>query len=217
MSPKRDVPTAHFKLRDLTTLWVGLGFVPFFYVIKYLDYYFYQHLLVEDGVVEYLTAFCFLVASVLTLFQKPIEIRWINALVVLAFLWVALEEVSYGQRLFGFATSEAMHELNVQSEMNLHNLPWLQGLVIPAGVLMGTALMVYWSLKPHKLAQQWRFLAVPLSVLPFLTWLADLFLLIYLKQLWPTDALYFIEKIDMEAAEFSTAIGCFLWSTRVYK
>lgn len=208
---------ADVHFRNKTTFLIGLGFIPFFYLIKYLDYYFYQNLLVEDGAVEYLTALGFLVASVVTFIQKPIAIRWINLMVVFAFLWVALEEVSYGQRIFGFATSDTMHQLNVQSEMNLHNLPWLQGFVIPVGVLIGTGLMVYWSINASKLSPRWSFLAVSFYILPFLTGLADLFIIIYAKELWLGDTLYFIEKIDMEAAEFLTAIGCFLWSTKVYR
>ncbi len=37
-------------------------------------------------------------------------------------LWIALEEVSYGQRIFGFGTPAFLNALNTQGEFNLHNL-----------------------------------------------------------------------------------------------
>src|SRR5687767_344157 len=40
----------------------------------------------------------------------------------LALFVIAMEEISWGQRLFGFATPETLAELNWQSEFNFHNV-----------------------------------------------------------------------------------------------
>jgi hypothetical protein len=52
----------------------------------------------------------------------------------LSFLGLALlfflgggEEISWGQRLFGWATPEMLQQTNVQHETNLHNLAWMHG------------------------------------------------------------------------------------------
>ena len=52
--------------------------------------------------------------------------RLLLGFAALAFL-VAMEEVSWGQTLFSWSTPEALQELNIQSETNLHNLRTLQG------------------------------------------------------------------------------------------
>jgi hypothetical protein len=50
---------------------------------------------------------------------------WVKAMgygLALLSLLAAGEEISWGQRLFGFETSESMRQLNYQNETNLHNL-----------------------------------------------------------------------------------------------
>ena len=56
----------------------------------------------------------------------------------LGFVFIAGEEISWGQRIFGFAGPEALLENNLQSEANLHNLLGrlaLEGAYIAIGLL----------------------------------------------------------------------------------
>ncbi len=91
----------------------------------------------EDGLIEYLTALCFLISSLLcfTLFVKgrfrdgEYQERYQSYRQRLFFLLLALvlfcgfgEEISWGQRIFGFGTPELFMEHNVQKEFNIHNL-----------------------------------------------------------------------------------------------
>lgn len=93
----------------------------------------------EDGVIESLGAFLFLIAS-LFLFgsyfrlrkikaaaHKKFETIWILALAFLFFVAFG-EEISWGQRIFNFATPEALREINHQHEFNLHNINMVHGL-----------------------------------------------------------------------------------------
>lgn len=48
--------------------------------------------------------------------------RWLALLLGLALLLMFLEEISWGQRLFAIATPDWLERLNLQQEMNLHNL-----------------------------------------------------------------------------------------------
>jgi hypothetical protein len=49
---------------------------------------------------------------------------------------VAGEEVSWGQRLLGMGTPEALAEVNVQGETNLHNIEGVHGIVRAVGVVV---------------------------------------------------------------------------------
>lgn len=42
------------------------------------------------------------------------------------FIFVAGEEISWGQRIFGFATPDELREINTQDEFNFHNLEVIQ-------------------------------------------------------------------------------------------
>lgn len=82
----------------------------------------------EDGFAEWLTALAYVITSGLALLvvraawsRSRIVAFAYGALVVGAF-FVAGEEVSWGQRLFGFAGPEELTSANLQGEANLHNL-----------------------------------------------------------------------------------------------
>ncbi len=83
----------------------------------------------EDGPVEWATVTVLLFLAWILLRDLPKLGRvlpgWQKAggwlLFVLALL-AAGEEISWGQRIFGWETGERMQELNLQSETNLHNL-----------------------------------------------------------------------------------------------
>jgi hypothetical protein len=60
---------------------------------------------------------------------------------VVASLYIALEEISYGQRIFGWVTPQAWDVVNDQQETNLHNTSsWLDQkprLLLELGVIIG--------------------------------------------------------------------------------
>lgn len=76
----------------------------------------------EDSFFEWITALSFLTASMLLLnnYRKTRNI-WILLLGLLLFFGAG-EEISWGQRLAGFETPEALNQVNVQREFNIHNL-----------------------------------------------------------------------------------------------
>lgn len=83
----------------------------------------------EDGFIENLTSLAFLIAGVAFLYQcrksefRSIVTAGLGVLCVVA----AGEEISWGQRVFGIQTPESLRAVNVQHELNLHNLEWIQG------------------------------------------------------------------------------------------
>lgn len=97
-----------------------------------------QSLFREDGVVESLGALAFLIASIAFVVARfrlpaPAEARsWLVryqvfhlVLATLMFLAFA-EEISWGQRIFGWQSPDALAEINTQGETNIHNLKWFQ-------------------------------------------------------------------------------------------
>lgn len=83
----------------------------------------------EDGLIENLTSLAFLAAGLFFLShtRKPhfhfLLIAGLGLLCIVA----AGEEISWGQRILGIQTPESIRAVNVQHELNLHNLQWIQG------------------------------------------------------------------------------------------
>ena len=83
----------------------------------------------EDGLFEYLTTVFFLMASgffIMALIKKNGGITnytklFIFGLALFCFV-VGMEEISWGQRIFGIETPEALKEINFQEETTVHNL-----------------------------------------------------------------------------------------------
>ena len=80
----------------------------------------------EDSWVENLTAVWFLLAGFLlfgtALVERSFFRRCVYILGGLALVFAAGEEISWGQRLFGFATPEFLLPLNEQKEFTVHNI-----------------------------------------------------------------------------------------------
>lgn len=82
----------------------------------------------EDGVYESLGALLFLLASIVFLlsFLKTHSRKLLFLLFALAFFFAAGEEISWGQRIFGFRTPPALEANNAQKEFSVHNLRFIQ-------------------------------------------------------------------------------------------
>ena len=94
---------------------------------------------VEDGLIENLSAIYYFIASVVCFY---IFIKFSNQggdnyltknrnyfiLFLGIFLFICFgEEISWGQRIFGFTTSNSVKAINVQGETNFHNLIYIDG------------------------------------------------------------------------------------------
>lgn len=188
----------------------------------------FAYLLREDGAFETLTAaFLFLACAVSHQLAgvarrlgsgKVAVALWIGAA---AFLFVGMEEISWGQRLLSLKTPDALSAVNEQHELNLHNVKGLHGgtevkvfLVLSAyGTLSGLALAWACTRKMRwpKLAswcETLRWFVVPVRFAP------------YFLQMWIYTILrrndsrllqVFPEKrLVKELLEFLFALGCYL-------
>jgi hypothetical protein len=124
----------------------------------------------ETGIIENTTviflviAIGFCVASLSR--TNRLELRgslraWLFILIMGA-AYFALEEISYGQHMFGWDTAEAWKELNDQGETNLHNVHSLFDQVpralLSLGILIGGVLLpLYRHFRDIKLDESSRF------------------------------------------------------------
>src|SRR5688572_3880089 len=84
-------------------------------------------LILENRPVELLTFILLLAGGVLGVrlawrVSGPSWIRAFYAAFATGLLLTAMEEVAWGQQLFGFATPELLARINVQGETTLHNI-----------------------------------------------------------------------------------------------
>ena len=82
----------------------------------------------EDSWVENLTVVWFLLAGLLLLVTALVERiffrRCVYILGAMAMVFATGEEISWGQRIFGFATPDFLMHLNYQKEFNVHNISY---------------------------------------------------------------------------------------------
>jgi hypothetical protein len=83
-------------------------------------------LVIEDSVVEWATVFGLVLAAVLATGRARAERSrrraWVFAALAAACAFVALEEISWGQRLFGIANPDFFVKYSDQKETNVHNV-----------------------------------------------------------------------------------------------
>ena len=128
----------------------------------------------ENGVVENATMAMFALASLLCLF---FTFRTESSLRYYLLLWTMLslvfcgEEISWGQFWLGYSTPEILSS-NIQSEANIHNLPWFTPKVVhsPRDLVSSQGLFylgffAYFFLLP--MASLWRPLGTILNRLRF--------------------------------------------------
>jgi hypothetical protein len=81
----------------------------------------------EDGIIEYGSAFLLLVCCIVSVilafrFSGQRSRTVMHSLFAFVFFVMVGEEISWGQRIFGLSTPEIMKNINVQDELNIHNL-----------------------------------------------------------------------------------------------
>ena len=89
----------------------------------------YNYFVSEDSWVEYGTFVCYLLAGFLVLRAIKIDQstrRLGYILLCLGLFFIAMEEISWGQRLFGIRTPHIIAQFNQQSELSLHNVSFFQ-------------------------------------------------------------------------------------------
>jgi len=96
----------------------------------------YQYFIKEDSLSEYAQSIIYLLSSVfaLSIAYRSLKSRLnllgvLYGILALGLFFISMEEISWGQRIFGIANPEYFDKHNVQGEMTLHNLAYVQPLL----------------------------------------------------------------------------------------
>ncbi len=113
---------------------VHIGLISLSFIFSYAVFFFAEENMIikltdEADFFESLTAIGFLGASIV-FFMSFLKNRKQYVFLILAFIlfFGFGEEISWGQRIFGWGTPEAMKAVNVQGETNIHNLAIFNGI-----------------------------------------------------------------------------------------
>ncbi|MGI6278496.1 MAG: hypothetical protein ACOYJ8_01640 [Patescibacteria group bacterium] len=131
-------------LKNKIVFWLPLFLTLAFFIFRIINRQKYFLLIQEDGLVEYLQSFFYLAA---TIFSVIIANRLLKkgqkklALIYLFFslglFFIAGEEVSWGQRIFGLDNPDFFAQHNTQEEISIHNLGPIQDLLHFGYILVG--------------------------------------------------------------------------------
>lgn len=141
-------------------LWLPVACTVALFVINAISPDFYQSYILPEGYgfLEF-TQFAVLLVGffiAMALFRFPLvrESRLLSAAAVvfaLACLYIAGEEMSWGQHFFYWSTPDYWSEINRQDETNLHNVsPWFNHrprLVLELGIFAGAVLLPIWQMR----------------------------------------------------------------------
>ena len=184
----------------------------------------YEAIGVEDGILEW-TQFIFLIVSVcLSIllafrFKKEKILFLIYLLFSLALLFVALEEISWGERIFDGVNADlvpvSLMGRNIQGEINIHNIDSIHSKIGYVYILLGFLGCFSWlilciSKKIFSLNKS--FLKIVEQVVPsyiFFFYFLPLFINLFTS--------YGFRPQDYESVEFIFSLGIFLYLIDSYK
>jgi hypothetical protein len=179
------------------------------------NYPIYQSIGMEDGLLEWLQFIFFISSSILALLisfklrknKKLISIIFL--ILALGLIFVAFEEISWGQRIFNWETNEKFQE-NIQQETNIHNLTIFHNtigliyLAICAYATLGWILLKFNFNKTIKTFLQY-FIIPPFLIFYFLPLCINAFYFV------------FFAPQDYEVTEFLMSLGFFIFFLFKYK
>ncbi|MDD3679550.1 MAG: hypothetical protein PHX72_01700, partial [Candidatus Shapirobacteria bacterium] len=132
------------KIKNWPLFLLPLFVLVYFILFKITDTYNYHVFIAEDGPVEYaqfilflLAGIFFLASAINLLKKKTFLVGFCYLLFSFAAFFVAIEEISWGQRLLQIDTPEMIAQQNSQNEITIHNLDYFQQRLPQAYMLIG--------------------------------------------------------------------------------
>ncbi len=172
-------------------------------------------------VLFYTVAFVFCSVIIKNLFNKDEKaIAGLYVIVFLGLFFLIGEELSWGQRLFGWETSESFKEINKQDETNLHNVygvgstfKWVQMLIGAYGTILPLLLL---KLNVFRQNEEFFSFVIPhFSLIPFFM---PLFVWRFYRNVFdPPKEFYFVISEFNEVMEFVLAVGMALFMIYQYR
>ena len=172
----------------------------------------------EGGFIEYGTSLAFLLSAVFAfpigkffIKQKNKALGYLYYLICAGLFLVGMEEISWGQKLIGFESTEFFQNYNSQEEVTLHNLIWVneyldKGLMFVA-LIAGTSWLIYKLISKSKHNYQAKFIIPRWFLASFFIIVFMFFYLVEYVETWNST----IENFQ-ESAELIFSLGgfCFI-------
>lgn len=133
----------------------------------------YESIVKEDGLLENMQVIFYFTAAVVSLicslkffkiFKRPEAIFFL--LLSISLFFIAGEEISWGQRIFGIETPENFARMNLQEETTIHNLGFFQSKIDYIYMLLGLwgafSAMIVKNLLPKLYKKYYLFFPMPI-------------------------------------------------------
>jgi hypothetical protein len=181
----------------------------------------------EDGISENLQVLFWALALILGLIVMGR--LWLKGAKIFALLYLVLnlgiifivgEEISWGQRIFGWETSEKMKTINKQQETNLHNIEGVGDKIKWLHVIIGTYGTVF-PLLALRFRDDARYREAISLLVPHYTLVPHFFATLVWRlqaNLWkPPKSLYFVITEYSEVLELVLAVAFFMFLLFQYR
>lgn len=119
------------KILKIITFLFPLLFIGHMLFLRKNDFYVYNRIGAEDNLLEWGQFALYFLSGILAILlayrhRKNKALLFIHILLSIALLFIAIEEISWGERLFGITRDSVvpieLMERNVQEELNFHNI-----------------------------------------------------------------------------------------------
>ena len=168
----------------------------------------------EGGFIEYGTCLAFLLAGIFAFKVARNLIRWQERglgyfyyVITVGFFLVGMEEISWGQMLFGFESVEFFQTYNSQEEITIHNLIWineyLDKSLMFVSLIAGISWFIYRLISKVRVNYRAKYLIPAWFLASFFLSVFIFFYLIEYVQIWNPD----IENFQ-ESFELIFSLGC---------
>jgi len=163
----------------------------------------YNYLVVEDGLIEYLTALFLLISSLICLktflnIKKKSILNFGILISAIALFFGFGEEISWGQRILNYQTPIFFNDNNLQNETNIHNLA-IDGIKLNKWIFTYTLVFIFsfyffimpllykWNLLPKTIFNNFSFF-VPTYFQSFIFFLSTIFINLFkdskISEIW---------------------------------
>jgi hypothetical protein len=219
--------TRQKKLIKLLIFFLSIALPLLIISLKILSAKWYWYIIaMEDGPVEYGTSIAYLLACILSFSiskglykQGQMFFTLLYVILSVGFIFICMEEVSWGQRIFHVQTPDAFMTYNTQKELTLHNM-WGRQLLHGSYIIIGFYGIFARLILPGKIKKHYNSvvnLFVPDYLLVFY-FLPVFILYVYYDYLSPLLVSWFgeifmwgkghfIHARDQEPVEFLLALG----------
>ena len=196
---------------NLFPIYYILFIYGFVYILPYgnkiIGVSWFNLLKIEDGPLEWLQFFEYLISSIFgfLIYFKSQKKNTINSFIWLIFstfcFFVAAEEISWGERITGFSI-DSLTKISIQSETNLHNLPFFHDFFLDP-MLIGICILCGWIGW-----RKWPYLnSIPNKKLSLFFLITALYIFYY-EISWASTIGHI--RNDLEIYEFLLSTGIFL-------